>query len=89
MYSAENIKAAKEVCKCCPDCSDYPCEGSLNCGCCDNAPCRCDSDYDDEEPACDLCGQHDCRCDDCGIGPDGYCSLAGTEFCDFECPNSG
>ena len=49
MYSAESIRLAKQECRCCPECSDYPCEGSLNWDVsCDREPCVCGTDEDED-----------------------------------------
>jgi hypothetical protein len=43
--STELIEQAKKDCKCCPDCNDWPCEGSLNWdGRCDMNQCDCPGD---------------------------------------------
>lgn len=57
MHSNENVEEAIKACTCCPTCSDFPCEGSLNWdGRCEKNACTCDSDSDrwiDEDEARD------------------------------------
>ena len=47
-YSEEIIEIAKKVCQCCPDCNDWPCEGSLNWdNHCEDNSCHCDEGIDE------------------------------------------
>lgn len=41
------VEAWCKHCRCCPQCSDYPCAGVQAGGFCDGMKCRCDDDYDD------------------------------------------
>lgn len=45
----EHIKESMRYCSCCPLCSDPPCDGAMAGGVCDQAPCRCDDDWDEDE----------------------------------------
>ncbi len=38
------LKKASEICACCSDCSDFPCDGALDEGKCEHVPCFCDDE---------------------------------------------
>ncbi len=63
MYSEETVKYARANCRCCPDCADFPCEGSLNWdGHCENNSCKCEP----EPPKCHLTNMElECADDGC------------------------
>lgn len=38
------VEEWKKHCKCCPNCSDHPCDGVSAGGMCDDIECICDND---------------------------------------------
>lgn len=65
----EVLHYARKECKCCPECNQWPCEGSVAWnGMCDRNPCDCEQDADEDtclhgvgfdEPCVECCPEDD------------------------------